>query len=558
MLQFDDERQNKHLKDLRHLEEERFVELTASTKNLPYANLSTVAVNLEALRYIPETEARMGNIVAFDIQNKHLSIALLPDQNEHTKNTLDRLTKDGFSFSIVVVSKTSLEHIYESYKDLSYAVEAKAGSIEISTEQISELLSVIKKTKDVENRVKQILDEKKAYKISRVIEVILAGALVTAASDIHIEPGEGGAAVRYRLDGVLNVVLQFDTETYNLIINRLKLLSGLKINVRNVPQDGRFSVAIQNEGIDVRVSTLPGAYGESIVMRILNAKSILVSIEDIGIEPVLRGILEQEINKPNGMILTTGPTGSGKTTTLYAFLRKIYSPELKIITIENPVEYHLPGIVQSQVDAERGFTFIHGLRAAVRQDPDVIMVGEIRDEETARTAIDAALTGHLVFSTLHTNNAAGAFTRLIDLSVNPKVITSAVTVAIAQRLARKLCATCKKEKKPSPEEKTLLEKILSSIKGRKHPSSVDTLWTAPGCDACNNTGFKGRIGIYEAILSNAKIESVVINNPSEREIRKVADDQGILTLRQDGVLKILSGITSIEEVNRVIDLSAEE
>lgn len=558
MLQFDDERQNKHLKDLRHLEEERFIELTASTKNLPYTNLSTVAVNLEALRYIPETEARMGNVVAFDIQNKHLSIALLPDQNEYTKKTLDRLVNDGFSLHIVAVSKTSLEHIYESYKDLSYAVEAKAGSIEISNEQINELLSVVKTIKDVELRVKQILDEKKAYKISRVIEVILAGALVTTASDIHIEPGEGGAAVRYRLDGVLNVVLQFDTETYNLIINRLKLLSGLKINVRNIPQDGRFSVVIQNEGIDVRVSTLPGAYGESIVMRILNAKSILVSIEDIGIEPVLRGILEQEINKPNGMILTTGPTGSGKTTTLYAFLRKIYSPELKIITIENPVEYHLPGIVQSQVDAERGFTFIHGLRAAVRQDPDVIMVGEIRDEETARTAIDAALTGHLVFSTLHTNNAAGAFTRLIDLSVNPKVITSAVTIAIAQRLARKLCTVCKKEKKPTPEEKRLLETILSSIKKRAHPSFVDTLWTASGCDACNNTGFKGRIGIYEAILSNAKIESIVINNPSEREIRKVADDQGILTLRQDGVLKILNGITSIDEVNRVIDLSTEE
>ncbi len=558
MLQFDDERQNKHLKDLRHLEEEHFIELSASTKNLPYANLSNIAVNLEALRYIPETEARMGNIVAFDIQNKHLSIGLLPDQNDHTKNTLDRLTKDGFSFSVVAVSKTSLEHIYESYKDLSYAVEAKAGSIEISNEKINELLSVIKKTKDVAERIKQILDEKKAYKISRVIEVILAGALVTTASDIHIEPGAGGAVVRYRLDGVLNIILQFDTETYALIINRLKLLSGLKINVRNVPQDGRFSVAIKNEGIDVRVSTLPGTYGESVVMRILNAKSILVSIEDIGIEPVLRNILEREINKPNGMILTTGPTGSGKTTTLYAFLRKIYSPELKIITIENPVEYHLPGIVQSQVDTERGFTFIHGLRAAVRQDPDVIMVGEIRDEETARTAIDAALTGHLVFSTLHTNNAAGAFTRLIDLSVNPKVITSAVTVAIAQRLGRKLCTACKKEKKPSLEEKLLLEKILSSIKGRKHPSSVNTLWTAPGCEACNNTGFKGRIGIYEAILSNEKIESVVINNPSEREIRKLADDQGILTLRQDGVLKILEGITSIEEVNRVIDLSTEE
>lgn len=554
MIQFDEDKQKKKLADLLRKEEEAFVERAAKARGVEYATLSGVPVNLEALRLFSEEEARAAKIVAFDMKGKKVLVGVPVTETKKTKEALLVLEKKGFFVAPLLVSESSLEEAYKSYKDLSYAVEAKAGSVEISNEQIEELLSLLKTTVDVGNRVTKILDEKKTYKISRVVEVFLAGALVTNASDIHIEPTKEGAVVRYRLDGVLHSVLDFDRDTYNLLVNRLKLLAGLKINVRHVPQDGRFSVSIKDDSIDVRVSSLPGSYGESVVMRILNPRSVVTSLDEIGMDPSLLSLLEKEVGRPNGMVLTTGPTGSGKTTTLYAFLRHVYAPEMKIITIENPVEYRLPGIVQSQTDAERGFTFLQGLRAAVRQDPDIIMVGEIRDEETARTAIDAALTGHLVFSTLHTNNAAGAYTRLIDLKVNPKIITSALAVSIAQRLARRLCEKCKVKKVPTAEEKKLLEGVLSTIKMAGYPTVVETLWTAPGCEKCNKTGFRGRIGIFEAILSNAKIEEVVINNPSEREIRKAAEDQGILTLQQDGVLKILRGVTSLEEINRVVNL----
>ncbi len=556
MLQFDEEKQNKKVRDLRREEEEAYVRSVAAVQNLEYVELNRVQISLDALRLVREEDARKANLIVFDVRNKSLSIAVSPDENEHTKSIFEDLTNRGFTIVRFLTSNSSLENAYKSYLDLSFAVEAKAGSVEISNETIIELLSVLKTVQDIGNRISSILAEKKSYTISRVIEVILAGALAVNASDVHIEPEQEGAVMRYRLDGVLNIILHFNHETYNLIINRLKLLSGLRINVRNVPQDGRFSVVIKDNNIDLRVSTLPGSYGESVVMRVLNSHSVLASVGELGIEPKLLAALEEEIKRPNGMILTTGPTGSGKTTTLYAFLRQIYSPEMKIITIENPVEYRLPGIVQSQIDAERGFTFIHGLRAAVRQDPDIIMVGEIRDEETAQTAIDAALTGHLVFSTLHTNNAAGAYTRLIDLRVNPKIITSALTVSIGQRLARRLCDKCKKETAPSEKDKALMETILSSIKDREHPTVVDHVWTAPGCPECSGTGFRGRIGIYEAILSTAAIEAIVISNPSEREIRKAAEGQGILTLKQDGVMKILEGVTSVDEVNRVVDLSS--
>jgi type IV pilus assembly protein PilB len=264
----------------------------------------------------------------------------------------------------------------------------------------------------------------------------------------------------------------------------------------------------------------------------------------------------KELQKPNGMILNTGPTGSGKTTTLYAFLKKIHTPEIKIITIENPIEYHLKGVVQTQTEEENGYTFLEGLRSALRQDPDVIMVGEIRDEETAEIAINSALTGHLVFSTLHTNNAAGTFPRLIDLGVNPKVITSAINIAMAQRLLRKLCKKCKKKMVLGEKETKLIKDVTDSILDKSYLTGLDfdNIFDAVGCQECNFTGFKGRTGIYEAILTDEKIEAIVKENPSEREINKAAEGQGILTMKQDGIIKILQGITSFNELRRVIDL----
>ena len=357
--------------------------------------------------------------------------------------------------------------------------------------------------------------------------------------------------LRYRLDGVLTDVLSFDIETYGFLLSRIKLLSGLKLNIHNAAQDGRFSVSIEESDTEIRTSVLPGAYGESMVMRILDPSSIAVPLEELGIPENLQKILEHEISKPNGMILITGPTGSGKTTTLYAFLRKIHNPEVKIITIENPIEYHLPGIVQTQTEGEK-YTFASGLRSALRQDPDVIMVGEIRDKEVASTAVNAALTGHLVFSTLHTNNAAGTFPRLIDLDINPKIIGSAINIAMAQRLVRKLKDDYKKEVTLEGKDKETIDRILNSI----HDKSLIPKNTSTIFEATEDTpsAYRGRIGLFEAILVDEEIEKLVTENPSEREITRAAKKQGILTMAQDGVIKALQGVTSLSELRRVIDL----
>jgi len=396
---------------------------------------------------------------------------------------------------------------------------------------------------------------KKSYRVSRILETIVAGALAVKASDVHLEPEEDYILIRYRLDGVLQEVIKLNKETYALLLSRIKLISGMKLNVKKDSQDGRFSIRLEKGDIEVRVSVLPGAYNESIVMRLLDPESIQVSLESMGINPKLLAILNEEIDRPDGMILTTGPTGSGKTTTLYAFLQKVHNPGVKIITLEDPIEYHMPGIVQTQVN-DKGYTFAEGLRAAVRQDPDIIMVGEIRDNDTADIAINSALTGHLVFSTLHTNDAAGTFPRLIDLGANPAIIPSAMRVSMAQRLVRRLCVSCKKEVPLEGQDQNEIETTVNGIEDKSAiPADRTKMWTPVGCDKCNHTGYKGRIGIYEAILMNKSVELAVQRSASERELWEAAKGQGILTMKQDGVLKVLAGITSLEELERVITLT---
>jgi type IV pilus assembly protein PilB len=463
-----------------------------------------------------------------------------------------------------MASTASINKVWDRYKEISMAESSKIGGLDISGEVLRETAKKIEKIQDIEKMMAEALEGNKIHKISRLLEIILAGAIAIKASDIHIEPEKERGRLRLRLDGVLQDVNFFGLDVYHLLNSRIKLLSGMKLT-STIAQDGRFSIMEDKEELSIRTSLIPGAYGESIVMRILDPKSIQVKLEDIGIEPHLFSIIEEEIAKPNGMILETGPTGSGKTTSLYAFLRKIYSPEIKIITIEDPIEYHLPGITQTQTNEIRGYTFAEGLKSALRQDPDVVMVGEIRDNETAETAVQAALTGHIVFSTLHTNNAAGVIPRLIDLGVNAKILASALSLSIAQRLVRKLCTFCKKEKETTPEEIKTLKSIIDGMtaEGKQlsnygiQPDAPLKLFTTVGCDKCNLTGFKGRIGIFEAIKTDEAIEKIMPENPSEREIKKVASAQGILSMRQDGLVKMLNGITSFEEVQSVVDLSEE-
>lgn len=554
-IQFDEDKQNRKLNELLHKEEEDLVQILSAKYGLEYVNLLGTPVNTDALRLIPEESARTSQTAAFALINKKVKVAARNPQDEKTQAVLADIITKGYQPELFITSTIGLEKAWKMYKDLSFAYESKAGALEISSDEVAAIIEKAKSLPTILSILENTMSAKKSYRISRILETVVAGALAIDASDIHFEPEEKYVQLRYRLDGVLQELIRFDIETYGLVLSRIKLISGMKLNVKKDSQDGRFSIRLPIGDIEVRVSILPGAYNESIVMRLLNPKSIDVPLESLGINAKLLGILLKEIDRPDGMILTTGPTGSGKTTTLYSFLKKIHNPKIKVVTIEDPIEYHLPGIVQTQVN-EKGYTFAEGLRATVRQDPDVIMIGEIRDNETADIAINSALTGHLVFSTLHTNDAAGTFPRLIDLGVNSKVLTSAIRVAMAQRLVRKLCPSCKKEAVIAGDDQKEIEGVVAAIEDKSViPAERTKMFTAVGCEKCNNTGYKGRVGIYEAILSDKKIEDAVEMNPSEREIWIAAQGQGILTMKQDGVLKILSGVTSIDELRRVITIT---
>jgi type II secretory ATPase GspE/PulE/Tfp pilus assembly ATPase PilB-like protein len=513
---------------------------------------------------VREEDARTLHIAPFKLVGKNILVALRSPSDELISKLKEDLERVDLVPTFYMTSERSIEKVWDRYKELSMAEKSKIGGLDISSEILRETAKNINTMQDITDLIRKSMEEKKAHKISRLLEIILAGAIAINASDVHIEPEKDRGRLRLRLDGVLQDIDFFGIDTYNLLNSRIKLLSGMKL-ISDKAQDGRFSITEGTDEISIRTSLIPGSYGESIVMRILDPKSIRIGLDTIGIEPHLFQVIEEQIAKPNGLILVTGPTGSGKTTTLYAFLRKIYNPEINIITIEDPVEYRLEGVTQTQANSNDEYGFLEGLRASLRQDPDVIMVGEIRDRETAQIAIQSALTGHLVFSTLHTNNAAGVIPRLIDLDVNPKIMASALSLSIAQRLVRKLCTVCKKEKEANERELQTIKEIITSIKEEGKDLSkygIDEnkpikLFASVGCEKCNMTGYKGRTGIFEAIKTDAAIEKIISDNPSEREIKNVAKTQGILSMRQDGVVKILNGITSFEEVQSVVDLFEE-
>lgn len=558
MLKFDEKDNNERLAKLHAQEEEDFLQIMATKHGIPYADLSVIPVDTAAVGLIKENLARAALIATFSIANKKVGVGMYSPVQTNTKEILASLENRGYKLDKYLVSHASLEKVWERYKEISGATKSEAGMVDISGENMDGLIKKFNKLEDVAKVLEATVTEKTARHISNIFSVIVAGAIGIRASDIHIEPAEEAVHVRYRVDGILHEVATLPTSIYRLFMSRLKLLAGLKLNVGSESQDGRFSIKIADIEIEMRVSIIPGAYGEGVVMRILNPLSLNVTLEDLGMSPRLLSIVDKEIRKPHGMILNTGPTGSGKTTTLYSFLKRIWSPGVKMMTIEDPIEYHLKGVSQTQVEAEKGYTFLEGLRAAMRQDPDVIMIGEIRDGETAKVAINASLTGHMVFSTLHTNTAAGAIPRLIDIGVTPKIIGSSLTLTLAQRLARKLCAECKKEDAPNEREQKIITEVAVLIK-EKVGSEVQTkkVWRAVGCDKCNKTGYNGRVGIFEAVLMTAEIEALLDGIPSEREIREIASKQGILNMREDGIEKILAGLTSFDEVERVVDLEKE-
>jgi type IV pilus assembly protein PilB len=551
----DEELRDERLAELHRQEEEELAQILSEKYKVPYADLTRLTIDTDGLRIIPEEDARKAKMAIFDLIGKRVRVALLAPGREDTKSVIKDLESRGYIVEPFMVSTQSLERAWERYKEISFASNTKEGTLDISSADIEAFVNKVQRLEDVKALVEEIMQMKKSFRISRIVEIVMASAIALGASDVHVEPEETFIRLRFRLDGVLVEVSSFDVDTYNLLLSRIKLLSGMKLNIKETAQDGRFSVKIGEREIEIRSSTLPGNYGESVVMRLLDPASIQVKIQELGVPDKLMRIFLEMLARPNGMILNTGPTGSGKTTTLYAFMRLIKTPEIKIITIEDPIEYHLAGIVQTQVDGEKGYDFATGLKRSLRQDPDVIMVGEIRDLETAETAIHAALTGHLVFSTLHTNNAAGTFTRLIDLGLNAKILSSAISLAIAQRLVRRLCPHCRKETTLAGEDLELVRSVHESIKDPEVPMST-TVFVPGGCEKCNNSGYKGRVGVFEAIQADKQVEAALEMNPSEREIKEAASHQGILDMAQDGVIKILQGTTSLEELRRVVDLSS--
>jgi len=552
-LKFDSDAADAKLASVREREEEDVAQILSEKYGLEYADLSIKDIDSESLRAVPKEKAEEAEAVPFGRNAKHLSLAIHNPNNPVLPSVIKDLEAKGFLVKQFLVSKKSLDRVLGRYADLSSATESRAGVFAVTpgSEQAEGASAASLST--LKEELTKAAGGKSFDRISRILEILFTGSLALRASDIHLEAEEYATRLRLRLDGLLTDVFSFDAATYHLLNSRLKILAGMKLNVHDRAQDGRFSITQAGKQVEIRASFIPGNYGESVVLRILNPEATKVSLHDLGMHPKLLARLETEIRRSNGMLLTTGPTGSGKTTTLYSFLREVHTPEIKIITIEDPVEYHLEGIVQTQVTGDK-YTFAEGLRSIVRQDPDIIMVGEIRDAETADIAIQAALTGHFVFSTIHTNDAAGTFPRLADLGADPKSFGSAITVAMAQRLVRRLDPEKKKERPVTEKEKAMIATVLDSVVDKSLiPEKIDTVWDpAPANE--DETGYHGRVGLYEAIFMDDELANFLRDNPPSHEIAKHAAGQGYLTMAQDGIIKALEGVTSLAEVGETVDL----
>ena len=534
--------------EIKAKEIEQITEYNAGRQNLPYINLINFPISPESLALIDEENARSLQLVCFYYDGK--SIKLATTSNNQTIIDLAKDLADRYfaTSTIFLVSDGSLNYALDLYKILP-KVKKYEGMVEISEEKLNQFKEELTDYHLLNEKINEV-------NISDVITLMLAAAIKVKASDIHIEAEEKGSVIRLRIDGVLQEAAVITGDKWRRIATRMKILSKVKINISDKPQDGRFSIALSDRKLDVRASFLPTAYGESVVMRLLDSSAAALEFEKLGIRSEVFEILKKEIVKPNGLILTTGPTGSGKTTTLYAILNKLNRPGTKIITLEDPIEYQLPGINQSQVDNSKGYSFSDGLRSILRQDPNVLMVGEIRDLETAEISVQASITGHLVLSTLHTNDAAGVIPRLIDLGVKPYFLVPSINAVIGQRLVRCLCPSCRQKHDLLPEEKEQVDKILAVISpksGISVPNILPPLYKAgDGCPECNYTGYKGRLGIYEIFTMADNIKQLTVDKAPSFKILQQAIENGMITMLQDGVLKCFDGITSLEEVYRVI------
>ncbi|MBI5221890.1 MAG: type II/IV secretion system protein [Candidatus Magasanikbacteria bacterium] len=531
-------------------EKEREAMRLATSLGLPHIDLDKFPISQEALRQIAREDAERIGAVCFYFTNDEFRLGAIDPRANEVTELLQRMGDDsGAEGGLYVISQHSFEKVMQLYdrlpvvKPISKDVEVKPEDLEKVKASVSDFVSfqaLLKKTSTTD-----------------LVTLLLGVAMKLDASDLHVEAEQDRIVVRVRLDGILHEAATLEKEVYKQLVSRIKLFSALKINITDKPQDGRFTIKLTGGDIDVRVSTIPTVYGESIVMRLLDQSRKGLNFEQLGLYGDAFEKLKRQIERPNGMVITTGPTGSGKTTTMYAILEVLNKPGVKIITLEDPVEYKLPGINQSQVDHSKNYTFATGLRSILRQDPDIVMVGEIRDLETADVAIQAALTGHLLFSTIHTNNAAGTIPRFLSMGVKPFLLSPALNAVIGQRLVRRICEQCKQPIELTAELRKVVDDIVENMpEAVKNETKKKDLvfYEGKGCAECNNIGYKGRVGIYEIFLMNPSIEQMVLSAQiSEYEIERAAIADGMVTMAQDGVLKALDGATSLAEVFRVIE-----
>lgn len=534
---------------LRILPREDIVKARAISIGVPYVDLSNVKVDQNILKNLSKEMAKKYNAVPFGFSGNMLNVAMLNPNNVQVIEFVER--KSGFRVNPYMASEEGIKRIIDQYQDLSAEVSEALKAVDVTP--------IIKTPVGSDDKIGDLVQD---APVTRAVNTILEYAVKSKASDIHVEPWEDALKIRYRIDGILQETMSLPVHIEAALVSRIKILSNLKIDEHRVPQDGRFEINVENQEIDIRVSISPTVHGEKVVMRLLNKSAGVIDLEALGIRGRAFNMIVEGIKRPHGMILSTGPTGSGKTTTLYAVLTRLNTTAVNIITLEDPVEYQVKGVNQIQINSAVGLTFASGLRSVLRQDPDVIMVGEIRDAETADLAVQSSLTGHTVLSTLHTNSASGVLPRLLDMEIEPFLIASTVSISIGQRLVRKLCPKCKEEYKATPSLNEAIEKTIGHLlpkdekelkalgyeKAPKFGAKEFNLYKAKGCPQCNNTGYAGRIGIFEVFGMSTEMEKLVVNHATTSEIQKQAIAEGMITLRQDGFFKALEGITTIEEV----------
>ncbi len=539
------------LKSLSSRQEERLVRRWADNLRLPYVNLVAFPLDPNVLELVPKDKARRAQAVLFYKKGRDLRLGAVNPESEETRQLAAELERDmGASVQLHVISPHSLEAALSRYRREREVKREEREGIDVSRGQLKTFASDIKNLSELGQRISSVTP-------TELLTTITAGALAMRASDIHLEPLRETAKLRYRIDGVLQDIAEFGREGWKSILSRVKFMSGLKLNVSDVPQSGSFVLRVNGARYSARVSVMPGAFGENIVMRLFSRQQeATMTLAELGMKERDLQVIREGLKESTGMLLAAGPTGSGKTTTIVACIKEVNRPELKVISLEDPVEYQIKGVEQTEVDSDAGYTMAVALRSVLRQDPDVIFVGEIRDEETAEASVHASMTGHLVFSTIHANDAAGVVLRAVDIGIQPYVLAPALNVVIGQRLVRKACEECGELYKPDQPMRRHIKKVMASAEREVFdPAVLDDpelkFIRAKGCDACDNTGYRGRTGVFEVFAVKGEMEELILEKAYSSKIKAAAIKSGMTTIAQDAYLKVIGRITTVEEVKRI-------